>query len=356
MWLPAGTFYVRRLALDPAAPVPPQVELALEAGAPFALEQLHFGWLQAEGHALVFATHRRLHAADTWPDAADVWPEFLPLVLTPPAGGGWRLWHHGDALILAAWDGRGPLPAAVLTRRTDGAGPAGREELLAEMQARLGEPPARLEEFTGPPEVSRPRAGLWVVRLAGRGGALSVPLDSARLETADVRDRALLDARRRQRRRSLWLWRGFAAAAAGVLLALVLEIALLGADGVLARQRQAVAERAEQVAVIEQARTLGARIDELAQRRFRPFEMLATLNAVRPAGLLFVRCVNPDHRSLEIEAQARDAGSVGAYEHALRALEVLETVEIRDVRLREGVTTFQLRAVFKAQAASGGGA
>jgi len=104
---------------------------------------------------------------------------------------------------------------------------------------------------------------------------------------------------------------------------------------------------AEEVRKIETAQTLSVRIEEMAGRQLRPFEMLAVLNDVRPAAIQFMRCSTGGVNTLEIEGQTGNAASVGTYETALRSVAALESVEIRDVRLREGTTNFQLTAVFR---------
>lgn len=353
MWLPAEAFYVRRIVLDVGAPAEPQVELALEAAAPFALEQLYHGFVGAPpgAGALLFATHRRLFAGQDWAEAVAVLPAFLPLVLNPPTAARLRFWRHDLDLTVAGWDGSGPLPAVVLSRR---AAPGGEAEcrvtLLDEAAGRLALANLATEEYTGPAEIRnlRQRAG-WEFVLKGAGATpdLRTRCEGPALETADVRDPMVLQTRRQRQRRNRLLWRGFALGAAGMAMAALLELALSGGGKLFARQQATLEARAVAVAKIEAAQALGARVEELAQRRFRPFEMLAVLNEARPASVQFVRSVNQGHHTLVIEAQARDAVSVGAYEGALRGIAVLESVEIRDVRLREGLVTFQLTVVFK---------
>lgn len=358
VWLPAEAFFVRRIALDPGTAVESQVELALEAGAPFALEQLYFGWLRpATGDsALIFATHRRRFAGSDWAEAPAVLPAFLPLVLNPPTAARWRILQSDTSITVAAWDGTSSLPAAVLARGfAPGAEAATRETLLGELSDRLGKSRPEIEAYKGPAEVRSLRPGPgWEVLLPGAAG-LRVRCEGPLLDTADVRDRSVLQARRQRLRLNRRLWSGLAASLTVILLAGLLDVAVLAGDKLLAGQRGGLAERAAAVATIETAQALGVRIEELAQRRFRPFEMLAVLNTARPANVQFVRCLNQGQHTLEIEAQASDAASVGSYEGALRALDSLASVEIRDVRLRDGLATFQLKAVFKPEAFAGVG-
>jgi len=351
---------VRRIGLDPGAATEPQVELALEAGAPFALEQLYYGWLRsaAGDSALVFATHRRRFVGTDWADAPAVLPAFLPLLLDPPSKTQWRIHQSDTSITVVAWDGTGSLPAVVMSRGfAPGAESATREALLGDVSVRLGTPRPETEEYIGPAEVRNLRPGSgWEVLLQGPAAAeLRVRCEGPLLETADVRDRAVLQTRRQRLRVNRQLWRGFAASLAVILLAGLLDLTVFAGDKLLARQRGALAERAAAVATIETAQALGGRIEELAQRRFRPFEMLAVINLSRPANVQFIRCINQGQHTLEIEAQARDAGSVGVFEGALRAVAALESVEIRDVRLRDGLTTFQLTAIFKPEAFTGAG-
>ncbi|HET7535482.1 MAG TPA: hypothetical protein VFJ90_03455, partial [Candidatus Didemnitutus sp.] len=128
------------------------------------------------------------------------------------------------------------------------------------------------------------------------------------------------------------------------------------AGGALLKRQRAIQEQvAVAVRKIETAQTLSARIEEMAQRRLQPFEMMAVINAPRPDAIRYTRCATNGQNSLEIEAQTSNASSVGVYETALRAIPALARVEIRDLRLREGVTTFQLSVTFKPGALAGAG-
>ena len=360
VWLPAEAFFVRRIVLDPGTAAEAQVELALEAGAPFALEQLYYGWLRAPAGdgALFFATHRRRFAGTAWAEASAVLPAWLPLVLNPPTAARWRILESDTSITVAAWDGTSSLPAAVLARSfVPGAEAATRETLLGELSDRLGKPRPEIEEYKGPVEVLslRPGPGWEVLLPSATTAGLRVRCEDSLLDTADVRDRAVLQARRQRMRLNRRFWSGVAASLTVILLAGLLDVAVLAGDKLLAGQRGGLAERAAAVATIETAQALGVRIEELAQRRFRPFEMLAVLNTSRPAKVQFIRCSNHGQHTLEIEAQTGDATSVGTFEGALRALDSLASVEIRDVRLRDGLTTFQLKAVFKPDAFAGAG-
>ncbi len=358
--LPAEAFFVRRIELDPAAPAAQQAELALEVGAPFAVDQLYYGFLRAPDgkSALIFATHRRLFSNEGWNRSTAVLPSFAGLLGDPPATRRIRLWQEGERFTVATWDGRGALPALILSRAVGLAGEAAtRDTLLEEAQRRLGDA-AEIEEFAGPVQTNTGRKNQEIeLSLSARNSArrVTMTLDRAMIESMDVRDKTVLATRRQAMRRDRILWLGFASSLAALALSLALETVSLLGGALLKRQRAAQEQVAVAVRKIETAQTLSARIEEMAQRRLQPFEMLAAINQLRPPTIQFTRCATNGQDTLEIEANTANASSVGAFETALRGLASLAKVEIRDLRLREGVTTFQLTATFKPGAMSAGG-
>lgn len=350
VFLPAESFFVRRVPLDAAGDAAGQVEIALEAGAPFGLPQLYYGYLRAAAgdRALVFASHRRLFAAEAWDGASCVLPGFVALLGQPPTEARIRVWRRPGSIVAAAWDGAGELPAFVLARAVEGATTdAVRDALVDELGRRLGTS-APVEEFSGEPQLASAKSGGLDLTLEGGGGRKIVAsFDPAALETMDVRDKAVLVARRSVQRRDQLMWRVLQGAVGALVLSAVLELGMV-AGGVLVRQqREAEAQIAPEVERIQTAQALGTRIEEMSRRRLRPFEMLAVLNQVRPPGVMFSSSRTVGQGGIEIEAQTANADSVGAYETALRALPAIESLEVRDLRLRDGLTTFQLVATFR---------
>lgn len=347
--LPAEAFFVRCVPLDPAAEAGDQVELALETHAPFALGQLFYGYHRAPdgAAALVFATHRRLFAAEGWDGAAAVLPAFAALLGDAPTHRKTRTWSDGASLIVAVWDGRGSLPVLVLARPVEPATEgAERDRLLAEAAARLGDL-GSTEEFVGPITVSTRKQG-WEFSVARRtGGVLVTVFDEAAVQAMDVRDKEVLAARRATQQRDRFLWRVLQATIGCIAFGVLLEVVLFLGGVLLDQQRQAQNALAPEVEKIQTAQSLGTRIEEMAQRRLRAMEMLAVVNAVRPPGIVFSRSTTSGRDTLEVEGQSANADNVGAFESAVRALPQVATLEVSNVRLREGVTTFNLVATFK---------
>lgn len=347
--LPAEAFFVRCVPLDPTAEAGDQVELALETHAPFALGQLFYGYHRAAdgASALVFATHRRLFAAEGWDGAAAVLPAFVALLGDAPTHRKTRTWSDGASLIVAAWDGRGSLPALVLARRVEPATEGvERDRLLAEAAARLGDLGSN-EEFVGPITVATKKQS-WEFAVARRtGGALTTVFDEAAVQVMDVRDKEVLAARRATQQRDRLLWRVLQATIGCIAFGLVLEVALFLGGILLNQQRQAQDAVAPEVEKIQTAQALGTRIEEMAQRRLRAMEMLAVVNAVRPPGIVFSRSTTSGRDTLEVEGQSANADNVGAFESAVRVLPQVATLEVSNVVLREGLTTFRFVATFK---------
>lgn len=354
-------FFVRRVELASGEPVGPQITLALEGMAPFPPEQLYFGHVRSAdgGAALVFAAFRRRFTAEeteAWPAAAMVTPEFLPLLAARPgaregAGAGAVL-HVGETRVTAlAWREGLELPVAVLVRE---GGEETVETVWSEIIERAGlSSGAEMRRLEGPLVLTGHADGGVT---ASAGGEELGPLPPEWVESADVRDPDFMAERRRAGVRDLWMWRGLLGTAAVLVLAATLDVggAVLG---VLANSREErVASQAEAVRQTETAQALANRIAELSEKRLMPFEMMAIINPARPESVVFQRAITRGLLKLEVEAQAQNAEDVGNYTNALRAQAGVASVTARDIRAREGVTSFVLDVEFKPEALRNGGA
>lgn len=354
MLLPSDRFFVRLVPLAAGAAPAAQVTLALENLAPFPPGQLYHGWLptSAGDQALVFAAYRRRFLPGetaAWEAAVAVVPGFLALLGEAPRVPLIRLLTEPRTVTALAWDGTHPLPVAVLARETEAPADAAQcAALVAEIRSRTGLAGATVQEFTGPVNVARPDSrGTVGLEVGDDARGLITRLGRGELEAADVRDKEFLTVQRTHQKRDLMLWRGFVAGLGGLAAMLVLE-AVLFAGGIWRRNLQAAAQQqAPAIQRIETAQALSTRIEELSRRRLMPFEMLALLNQNRPASVQFVRTATTGLYALEIEAQTTNAADVGQYEAVLRAAPELAGVETRDLRSRDGLTTFTLAVTFK---------
>lgn len=357
--LPADAFFVRWLPLVAGAEVGPQVEIALENLSPFPRSQLYAGFLlsPARTSALVFAAYQKRFSREEtarWPAAKAVLPDFLGLLGEAPAKSVIRVWHHDGCCAAAAWDGRESLPVALVVGPVGAGSPAAAAAALcADLRLRTGLELADVHVYhgAGPAEYDgRKNIIRFSLRPESTAAVLTTSLAVAAVDTADVRDREFLVEQRRQRRRDLRLWHGFVGCLGGLAAALVLEVGLVAGRPWLARARAEIQQRAEGVSRIETAQRLSTRIEELTQMQLRPFEMLALANQFRPASIQFIRTVTVGMNNLEIEAQTGNAADVSPYETKLRGAPEVAGIVTRDLRSRNGVTSFILTITFKPEA------
>ena len=360
--LPAERFMARMVSIDAASPVEAQISLALEGFAPFPLTQMFYGYrlAPARDRALIFAAYRKRFTAaeiQDWTGAVVVLPAFLALLGNGPKTAAIRVWTEGAQVTALGWNGRDALPVAVLSRETvEPVTAEFRAALVAELRTRVGLADVPVQDFAGPVRASY-SAAKETATLEARGGVngATLTLTRAELDAADVRDKDFLVGQRRELKRDLRLWRAFQVCVGGLAIALALELGMFAAGFQLQKLKDTVQELAPAVQKIETAQALTTRIGEMSQRRLKPFEMLAVVNQNRPTSIQFIRATTTGLNSLEIEAQTGNAPDVGQYEAVLRTAKDLSAVEMRDLRSREGITSFTLSVTFKPEALHEGG-
>jgi hypothetical protein len=355
--LPDHAFFVRVVALAQGtlpADVSGQVELALDGLTPFAVAQLCYGYFTAPGaeRVVVYAAYRRrftVEDAKVWAEADVVLPSFatcLGLEATEPQA---LLVSGADFVTAIAWDGRDAMPAVIRTRTLEADAPADeRAAIEAEMAGEL-------KDFPAPARVTAPKE--TASRIGDNGLEFSVGdrvsrFDATQLDAIDVRDKAELAARRRDRARNRYLWRTFIGSAAAIGVAVVLQFGLQGGRLWLKSQALRAAAQAPAVQKIETGQNLANRIDELSTRRLMPIRMMEIINdpSKRPKTIQFLRVATKGLYVLEVEGQTTATPDVFNYQAALKDLPACEHVEIGQTTDRGGVTRFILTITFKPEA------
>jgi hypothetical protein len=357
--LPDALFFTRSVpvpAAAGAAEVAALVELALEAASPFPVTQLFYGWLRAEGtdHALVFAAYRRRFTAEQMAD----W-EGAELVLPGLAVVAGAAVEPGTTIMIATTDGftgvhwtASGAPTRVLSLPVPAeASEAERAAVRADVIRRLGGSTV-VREVGFPVAVSAGSDGAK----AFQAGDLAVQFPEAVAGALDVRDKLELAHLRQLRQRDLLLWRVALGGVAALLLLVLGELALVG-GAAWERSRQAVVKaQRPKVEKIEASDALARRIEELATKRLRPFEMVAILvgddGKRKPAEIWFTRVVTTPGSiySLAIEASSSDAAQVSSYTAGLRALPAVERAEVTNLKTAGNTATFILEVSFKPDA------
>jgi hypothetical protein len=352
--VPADRFFLQLVTLDSSIPAADQVALALEELSPFPLVQMYHGFVTdaAGTQALAFASYRRRFTAEeqaTWPAAAAVVPDILALLAPVPSVPSILLHATPARLLGVAWDGQHSLPVALQARVVVGDSTDAEARLVGELKQAGAPAGAKVSRVEGLIEAGWNDRTEAVFKVDGRE---TMRLPAAALAAADVRDKSFLEEkqlRRKQDRR----WWGAALAVAAVLgVAMLLDLSAAGYALWNHRDRAALALRANEARAIEAAQTMAVRIEQLSERQQRPLEWLSAIATARPRSMQFTRMVGRNDRTLEIEAQTANANDVGVFEAALRKLPNLEHVEIRDLRAREGMTSFVVALAFKPTAAA----
>jgi hypothetical protein len=336
------------------AEIPGQVELALEGLSPFSVAQLCYGYYFRPGASrlLVYAAYRRrftVEDAEAWAEADAVLPAFAACLGLAPAEPAALLVTGPDFVTAIGWDGNDAVPAVVRTRVVAADAPAG------ERAAVRAELVAQLQGFPAPVEVPAPTES--VSRIGDSDLKFDVGdrvsrFDRSYIDSIDVRDKAELAARKRDRARNLYLWRAFLGSAAGIVVAAMVQFGLQGGQLWLKRQQGRAAEQAPAVQKIETGQNLANRIEELSTRRLMPIRMLEIINdpKLRPKTIQFLRTATKGLYVLEVEGQTTATPDVFNYQAALKDLPACEHVELGQTTDRGGVTRFTLTVTFKPEA------
>jgi hypothetical protein len=354
VFLPDALFFVR--AIPVAADATPgelvsQVELALEAIAPFPLAQLYYGFYRPSGAAvaLVYAAYRKRFTTEqtaAWAGADLVMPSFVALLggeikpsttLVSAASDGFTAVHWHDRLLPDKISTQAIAPEATAEEHA-----RVRDELLRTVGESLkivDLPAAPAAAASDDDDELTFHAGDFVSRLPAELG-----------DQLDVRDKDELAHRRRQRTRDLILWRVFLGCVATLALCFVGEFALVGSRLWQKSRLAVVAAQTPAVENIKAAQKLADHIGELSTQRLLPFEMITLVRSCMPPTVQFLRATTTSLYTLEIEAKTGTPADVGAYQTALAGLPAVAKIDVPDQRIREGVSTFRFDVTFKPDA------
>lgn len=356
--VPDGLFFVRSVPIGEAADadsVASQVDLALEALAPFPLAQLYYGhfWAPGARSAVVYAAYRKRFTAEqteAWSNAEIVLPAFATLLTAPVQAATTVVLTLEDGITAIHWAEPNEVPTAIVSRSwTQDTSAAEKLRARDEILRSLGGTRSVID-LDSLPVIEGNTGG---TEFTFRAGSLGAVFTREQLDSMDVRDKADLLGRRRARMRDLYLWRGFLACVAGVALAALLEVGVVGGRVWLRSRHALVEKQAPVVSDIMRANTLAARIQELSTNRLRPIEMIELISAKRPPSLLFVQTTTAGLYTLDIRAQTSNPGEVAVFQAAVRQMPEIQKFDApaQDQRTtNEGVSTFRLLITFKPDA------
>jgi hypothetical protein len=360
--LPDALFFTRSVPVTAGATggeAAAQVELALEALAPFPLAQLYYGWFWTAGadHALVFAAYRRRVTSEQtawWENADLVAPEFCAVLGAEVGPSTTIVLNAAESLTAVHWE-MGPVPAKVLVRTlepetTDDVRASAREELLRAIGG--SKTIVDLQAPLAPDSANSDR------ELVFRSGDFVANVAASTAQSLDVRDKGELAGLRAARKRDVMLWRVMLGCAAALVLAMLGEFALVGGavwqDGRIAK----ISRQNPTVKKIKDAQSLATRIEELATKRMLPFEMISAIVGTKednriPPGIQFTRVTATPATGLNaivIDGTSTPAAQLGVYLATLKNLPSVARVDDRGTSTRGDVATFTMVVTFKADA------
>jgi hypothetical protein len=358
--LPDGLFFVRAVGIDSSnapggsltpAEIASQVELALEAIAPFPLAQVYYGhfWLPGAGRALVFAAYRRRFApelVEAWQGAELVMPAFAALLGVPVEPATTIVLASPEGLTALHWED-GPVPSQVRFRPlpaevTDEDRAGARDELLRHFGSK------QIVDLAGPPVAEGVRSDMETVF---RCGDFISRLPAAAADALDVRDKEDLAHLRRERARSIFAWRALVGCFAVAGLLALGEI-LLAVGGLWQTTRLTrLHAQAPVVAEIVTAQSLADRINELANKQLLPMEMLGQIvgekGERKPESIVFNRAATSGQNTITVEAQTGTIGDIDTYRNTLQALPSIAKVDFKPVRSANNIANFTFVVTFK---------
>lgn len=357
--LPDALFFTRSVPVPvgaAAAEVASLVELALEAASPFPVAQLYYGWLRAEGtdHALVFAAYRRRFTAEQiadWEGADLVLPGLAVVAGAAVEPATTVIVTSAEGFTALHWASAGAptrvISVPVAPEATDADRATVREGLVRQMGGTR-----QVKDVSFPEAIRAVSDGVK----SFRAGDMTIQFSESVAGALDVRDKGELSQLRQARRRDFMLWRVALGGVVALGLLVLGELALV-AGAAWERSRQAVVKaQRPTVEKIEASDSLARRIEELATKRLRPFEMVGILvgddGKRKPAEIWFTRVVTTPGSiySLAIEASSSDAAQVSGYTAALRSLPAVERAEVTNLKTAGNTATFILEVSFKPEA------
>ncbi|MES2695834.1 MAG: hypothetical protein V4773_20335 [Verrucomicrobiota bacterium] len=355
--LPDAMFFTRAVPISAgatASEAASQVELALEAVAPFPLAQLYYGWFWVPGteSAFVFAAYRRRFTTDQaaeWSDAELVLPSFGAVLGAKVEPATTVILNSVEGVTAVHW-ADAPVPAKVLfiplePEATDEDRARVRDELIRTIGGSK-----TVVDLATPVAADSADSDSEVVF---RSGDFVSHVPAVTAASLDVRDKGELAALRNARKRDVLLWRIVVGSFVGLLLLVVGELALVGGRQ---WQKVRVKEYTLQKPTVDKITSLhelANRIDEIATKRLLPIEMVEAAAAVKPADVTFTRAIADRSRGLNtlvVSATTANGAQINVYEAALRALPTVESAIATIEKMSNDRTNFYITVTFKADA------
>ena len=358
--VPADAFFIREVALPAGMEASDReafLQLDLEAGSPFPIEQLCWGYIAAEeaSTACVYATPRsRLRSLGF--DQLEQWhhlfPGFVSILGEPVEKACVRfVAQQGVVTALRLQPGHA-VPQAVTSRRVRGE--IVDEGALLETRDRLAASLAGAEVPLEP--------GLWLgagVGIGQQGEALfrhhrllpgegesqhlcQLPVDESRAWEFDLRDAVFAATEKTVRRRSGLIWKSLRVAGWTTLVLLLLQLGSFALAGWNQLRAVEISRLEPQATRVENKLTLAGRLNQSTEEDLRPFLLLESINPIRPDSIFFEKVRVRAFNELEIEGKSTEGVTpVNSYADTIAQLPFVADVE-NNSQTRNNQTSFEI--------------
>ena len=335
--------------------LPGLAALALEADSPFADEQLsrgHFAAPQAGG-LVVFAALRRKFAGmqEAWAKAGFVVPDFATWLPRADNASGIVILETAEAVSALDFAPGAVLPRRIVSRPVPAVeeGVAVARELVLSLLESAGR---RVWRYRLAEPACTVKGGHYRFHWEAQGFAAEKSVEAAALSAAqlwamDLREPDFLRVKRRDFQWNRRAWGSLAALGVAAALLVATEVGMLGFRMLVASRQARMRAQAPAAARAEAESDIVNRLAGYIDRKPQPLELLAYVNDLRPAAIYFTKVSVEGGLQMVVDASTSSLAVVNEFESALRGSPAFASVEVKNIRAREGGGTFQLTLAFR---------
>ena len=146
---------------------------------------------------------------------------------------------------------------------------------------------------------------------------------------------------------TLWYWRASVLVVLLFFVLAFLEVGLVGLSKWNEKEYAVAKELEPQAEKVQEKADILAKINQVTTNQLLPFEMLESINPLRPSDIHFTRFTAEAGNILQVDAVSASPTAVNRYKEQLEDSGFFNFVEISNTRVQNNRTTFRLRAEFK---------
>ncbi|MEM1221198.1 MAG: hypothetical protein AAGH40_00425 [Verrucomicrobiota bacterium] len=360
--VPGYLFFIESIPV-PDELVPDELEefaeLSLESTAPFPLDQLFWGFFQADGASkmLVYAAHKERLKSNGYTNFEDytwVIPDFATLFGAKFPEDTALLLKTADCLSLIHFQKESRQPLNIVCRPLDLE--KAEDEVLANLQELLPEAPSHVEPLAirmDEIELDDNNLITFYFKIAEEeysvydiGEWTKLRPESPALWRADIRSSGYKDTERKKRRLSSILARVAGWAAIAMIVLIVAEVILFGGRIWLSGKEKRILAQEPTVLRIENQISLIEKLDQVATSEMRPINMLEAMNQVRPSGIYFTETITDVFNQITVKGVANTVSDFNRYISKLGNSGSFKLIGDPKYITKRGETTFSVTLAY----------